>query len=43
MGKVFGDMKLRVSSADLDLIFKALDRNDNAYISIDEFLKYIDL
>jgi len=36
-------MKIRLERADLDLIFKAIDRDGNGYIEINEFLKYIEL
>ena len=35
-------MKLRVDKDDLELVFKALDRDENGSIEVSEFLKYIE-
>lgn len=34
-------MQLRIDRQNMDLIFKALDRDNNGSIDISEFLKYI--
>lgn len=43
MGTVFQKMKIRLERSDLDLIFKAIDRDGNGSVDINEFLKYIEL
>lgn len=43
MQSAFDKMKLNYTKEDLDLIFRAMDRKNRGEISIDEFLRYVDL
>lgn len=43
MGQVFSRMRINKSREELELIFKAVDRDGNGSVDINEFIKYIDL